>query len=101
MAEQKTDCQIPLAAETAASCVSSETCADASKPVIVYCVSRKPRGRTYHQNMLWLKPELFCVWVKTSLKLAWSDGAKIRIPTITRTPATCQKTEMPFSRATR
>ena len=90
-----------MAAEIAASCVSSETCADASKPVIVYCVSRKPSGSTYHQNMLWPKPELFCVWVNTSLKLAWSDGAKIRIPTITRTPATCQKTEMPFSRATR
>src|ERR671921_475795 len=45
-ADQKTDCQTPRAAALAAPRVSSETCAEASKPVIVYCVSRKPSGST-------------------------------------------------------
>src|ERR671921_591677 len=45
-ADQKTDCQTPRAAPIAAPRVSSETCAEASKPVIVYCVSRKPSGST-------------------------------------------------------
>src|SRR5918998_1101416 len=39
-ADQKTDCQTPRAADFAAPRVSSDTCAEASKPVIVYCVSR-------------------------------------------------------------
>src|SRR3954453_2452796 len=58
-ADQNTDCHTPLAADLAAPCVSSEMCAEASKPVIVYCVSRKPSGSTYHQNIPLPKPELF------------------------------------------
>ena len=71
--------------------------AEASKPVIVYCVSRKPSGSTYHQNMSWLKPELLMRSVKTELKLAWLSGTKMRIPMITATPARCHHTEMPLN----
>ena len=35
---------MPLAAALDAAAVSSDRCAEASKPVIVYCVSRKPNG---------------------------------------------------------
>src|SRR6478752_5742208 len=45
-AEKKIERQTPLAADSAAPCVSSEMCAHESKPVIVYCVSRKPSGNT-------------------------------------------------------
>src|ERR1700759_371812 len=45
-AEEKIDLQTPLAAVIEAPCVSSETWAEASKPVIVYWVSRKPSGST-------------------------------------------------------
>src|SRR4051812_20887941 len=41
-ADQKIDRHTPLAAPISASRVSSEMCAHESKPVIVYCVSRKP-----------------------------------------------------------
>ena len=37
---------MPLAAPSAAPWVSSERWAEASNPVIVYWVSRKPSGRT-------------------------------------------------------
>ena len=41
---------MPLAAAFDADAVSSERCAEASKPVIVYCVSRKPNGTIANQN---------------------------------------------------
>ena len=41
---------MPLAAAVDAASVSSERCAQASKPVIVYCVSRKPKGTMKNQN---------------------------------------------------
>ena len=43
------DCHRPRAAACEAPRVSSDTCAHASKPVIVYCVSRKPSGSTKNQ----------------------------------------------------
>src|SRR4051794_18667843 len=43
--EKNTDFHTPLAAPSAAPLVSSDTCADASYPVCVYMVSRKPSGR--------------------------------------------------------
>ena len=46
MADQKMDCQRPLAAARPAPLVSSDTWAHASNPVIVYCVSRNPSGKT-------------------------------------------------------
>src|SRR5262245_43976925 len=46
IAEYAIDCHRPLAAERAAPLVSSDTCAHASNPVIVYWVSRKPSGST-------------------------------------------------------
>ena len=41
---------MPLAAAVDAASVSSERWAHASKPVIVYCVSRKPNGRMTNQK---------------------------------------------------
>ena len=36
---------MPFAAPSAAPWVSSDRCAEASNPVIVYCVSRNPSGQ--------------------------------------------------------
>ena len=44
------DRQMPLAAPSAAERVSSERCADASYPVIVYCVRMNDSGRTNSQK---------------------------------------------------
>ena len=41
---------MPLAAAFDAAPVSSERWAEASNPVIVYCVSRKPNGMMTNQN---------------------------------------------------
>ena len=49
---------MPLAAALLADSVSSERCAEASKPVIVYCVSRKPNGTIANQNA---KPPVLAV----------------------------------------
>ena len=46
---------IPTAAMRDAWCVSSAMCADASKPVIVYCDISRPRPKT-NQNAAWWKP---------------------------------------------
>ena len=43
------DRQMPFAAPSAAPWVSSDRWADASKPVIVYWVRRKPSGSTRNQ----------------------------------------------------
>ncbi len=67
-----------------APCVSSDRWADASKPVIVYCVSRKPSGRMYHQYMLSEKPELLIVSVKTNDGDWYSFAVSSRISTISR-----------------
>src|ERR1044072_4384045 len=47
-----TDMYIPTAAIREAWCVSSAMCAEASKPVIVYCDIRRPRPNTYQKTML-------------------------------------------------
>jgi len=44
--DQKTERHTPLAADSAAPLVSSEMWAEASYPVCVYIVSRKPSGST-------------------------------------------------------
>ena len=105
-AESATDCQTPLAADISASVVSSATWAEASYPVTVYIVSRKPTGSTYTQKNMpdvapSLKPELLIVSVKTKSALWCRSGAKIRMAMITITPNTCQKTEMLLKSATR
>ncbi len=41
---------MPLAAALDAAAVSSDRWAEASKPVIVYCVSRNPNGTIANQN---------------------------------------------------
>src|SRR5215204_2697780 len=45
-----TEVHMPVAAIREARCVSSAVCAEASKPVIVYCASRSPRPQT-NQNV--------------------------------------------------
>ena len=97
---------MPLAAESAAECVSSDRWAEASYPVIVYCVSRAPIGRTTKMkpNPLVLPPKnpvLLTVEVKTMLALAWWWGRKIRISTMAVAPITCQYTEMLLKMASR
>ena len=47
--ETKTDVHMPTAAPLDAALVSSAVCADASKPVIVYCESSRPSPNT-NQN---------------------------------------------------
>src|SRR3954453_17827459 len=71
--DQNTERQTPCAAPFAALRVSSEMCADASYPVCVYIVSRKPCDRMNNQNQPPLvappsqPPELFCLCPKTKL----------------------------------
>ena len=64
-----TDMYMPTAAMRDAWCVSSAMCAEASKPVIVYCDISRPRPNTYQKTMLPKfvpeNPELLIVWVKT------------------------------------
>src|ERR1700682_6541201 len=94
------DFQIPLAEDKWADCVSSERCAEASKPVMVYCVSRKPSGRTYSQYMLLpAKPELFTWLVNIHLRVWCSVGVKMRIAMIRAAPKTCHHTEILFNTA--
>src|SRR5688500_11301157 len=71
MTDATTDVHMPVAAMREARFVSSAVCADASKPVIVYCASRRPRPQT-NQNVGLDRdvvappyPELFTVSVKT------------------------------------
>ena len=86
---------MPWAAALAAPVVSSERWAEASKPVIVYCVRITPSGTTYRKNLRPLvlppsKPELFTQCVNTNEAL-WCDvGPKIRISTMIAAPTTCQ-----------
>src|SRR4051794_13680646 len=67
--ETTTDMYMPTAAIRDAWCVSSAMCADASKPVIVYCDISRPRPNTYQNTMLPQpvpeKPELLIVSVNT------------------------------------
>src|SRR5262249_21676942 len=53
--EATTDMYIPTAAMREACCVSSAMCAEASKPVIVYCDISRPRPNT-SQKTGWPKP---------------------------------------------
>ncbi len=78
---------MPLAAVSAALFVSSERCAEASYPVIVYWVSSAPMGRTTTRNPSpWVlppkKPVLFTVEVNTDEALAWWCGRKTRMRTM-------------------
>src|SRR5262245_1410492 len=67
--ETTTDMYIPTAAMRDAWFVSSAMCAEASKPVIVYCDISRPRPNTYQKTMLPKfvpeKPELLIVCVNT------------------------------------
>ena len=97
----------PFAAPSAALCVSSDRWAEASKPVIVYWVSRKPSGRTMNQkNMPLVSPpaspaELFTRMVKTSATLMCVGGRKTRMRITAAAPNTCHQTETLFMTAMR
>src|SRR5690625_399501 len=101
MAEYAIDRQMPLAAPCEAAAVSSDRCADASKPVIVYCVSKKPSGNTRNQYFASSYPELFKRSVKTKLRLWCWSGTTARIRITIAAPATCHHTEMLLSTAIR
>src|SRR4051812_1441530 len=102
IAEYRMDCQIPRAALLAAPWVSSDRCAEASYPVIVYWVSRKPRGSTYSQKVVPLpNPELLIRSVKTNDRLWWVSGVKISTRTTIAAPNTCHQTEMLLITASR
>jgi hypothetical protein len=94
---------MPLAAPSAASCVSSDRWAEASNPVIVYWVSRKPSGSTYIQYPSPLvsppasPPLLLTRIVKTSEMLMCFSGRKTRMRMMTAAPTTCHHTEMLLS----
>src|SRR5580700_2388717 len=90
---------MPLAAESAAECVSSDKWAEASYPVIVYWVSRAPMGRTMKRKPIppvfpLKKPVLLTREVKTDDTLAWWWGRKTRIRMMAAAPNTCHQTEM-------
>src|SRR3954447_11098046 len=102
--DQNTDRHTPCAAPSAAPRVSSEMCADASYPVCVYIVSRKPCVRTSNQNQPPTdpprNPELLILCEKTNLNDWCSAGANTRIAITTATPITCHQTETLLSAAT-
>src|ERR1700751_2449030 len=85
---------MPCAAALAALVVSSERCAEASKPVIVYWVRIPPSGTTYRKNLRLLvppeNPELLIQCVNTKDALWCELGPKIRISTIADAPTMCQ-----------
>src|SRR5262249_29143749 len=94
--ETTTDMYMPTAAMREALCVSSAMCADASKPVIVYCAISRPRPNTSQKAAwlnpvtLWPYPVAFAVPVKTYDSDWWWLGTKIKMTTITATPTMCQ-----------
>ena len=71
MTDMTTDMYMPTAAIREAWCVSSAMCAEASKPVIVYCAISRPVANTYQKTGLEKftsvvpKPEAFTVSPKT------------------------------------
>src|SRR3954453_1931252 len=103
--DQNTDRHTPLAAPSAAPRVSSEMCADASYPVCVYIVSRKPWVRMNSQKkpvtLPPSQPELLILCVKTKLTDWWCEGTNARMPITIRMPITCHQTDTLFRAATR
>src|SRR3954467_15841173 len=91
---------MPCAAAFDAPVVSSDKCAEASNPVIVYCVRITPSGTTYRKNFRLLvppeKPQLLIQCVKTNEALWCELGAKIRNSTTPAAPATCGAAEPLF-----
>src|SRR6516164_5844379 len=97
---------MPLAAALAALLVSSDRCADASYPVMVYWVritemgsttNNQPRPEVAPPNI----PLLLIVLAKTSEKLAWWLGTKTRIAITAAAPRTCHHTETLLMTASR
>ena len=89
---------MPLAAAPAALLVSSERCAEASYPVIVYWVRIAEIGSTKNNHPAPLvspsnRPLLLIVWANTSEKLAWWSGTRNRMTMTAAAPATCHHTE--------
>ena len=99
-----TDMYIPTAAIREAWFVSSAMCAEASKPVIVYCAISRPVANTY-QNIGFEKftsalpnPDAFTVSPKTKPeRLVVVGDERAGSPTMKSTPAMCQYAEIVFS----
>src|ERR1700694_757440 len=100
------DRHMPLAAPSAALFVSSDKCAEASYPVMVYCVritemgstkSSQPHPDVAPPNM----PLLLMVLANTSEKLAWRVGIRNRPGSTAAAPATCHHTETLLMMASR
>src|SRR5512134_2345133 len=78
--EATTDMYIPTAAVREAWCVSSAVCAEASKPVIVYCAISRPVAKTYQNSGLEKlmsvlpKPDAFTVSPNTYPSDRWLSG---------------------------
>ncbi len=81
--------------------VSSEVCAEASNPVIVYFVSRKPIGRTRNQKPMRGPREAGVVdaLAEDEVRALVVSGTNTSIPMITATPTTCTPTDMLFRTA--
>ncbi len=71
-------------------------CAEASKPVIVYCAISSPVAKTYQKIGLVKsipalpKPDAFTVSLKTYPSDWWWSGTASRTITMKMTPAMCQ-----------
>src|SRR6476659_4480058 len=100
--EMTTDQTIPLGDEVSASWVSSDMCAEASKPVSVYCALSRPTRATYsgmprnRRPKPWLasKPVLLTVvekTVPTLVVVCWLS--RTQTMTISDTPTTCHQTD--------
>src|SRR3712207_3126647 len=100
MTEATTAVHMPVAAIREALFVSSAVWAEASKPVIVYCASRRPRPQTNRNVNPPVvpppKPELFTVSVNTYESDWCRSGTTIRTTTMTATPIMCQYAEIVF-----
>src|SRR6185436_11263921 len=96
-----TDMYIPTAAIREAVRVSSAMCAEASKPVIVYCDISRPSPNTNQNTIapkpLPEKPELLIVSPKTYPSDWCRSGTMIMTRTMNTTPAMCQYAEIVFS----
>jgi hypothetical protein len=96
---------MPLAAPSAALLVSSDRCAEASYPVIVYWVRIAAIGSTKISQPKPLSPldipVLLTVVANTSLKLACRLGSRIRMRMTAAAPTTCHHTEMLLMTANR
>src|SRR3989440_2957891 len=86
-----TELTMPRGAATAASWVSSDTCALASYPVNVYWAISRPSRNAYTAAPVPVRPVEFLVSRNTSDRDLWWSGTNSRTTTMTPTPARCHQ----------